>query len=102
MARRDRQSGHEVSRLLEFVQATAEAAQLPTSADDTAVSPPKPTRDEVARLELTPREAAMRMNCSEQYVRRLCSQNRIPARRVGRLWLIDADGIDRPTPRSTK
>lgn len=101
MVRRDRQSGHEVGRLLEFVQATAEAAQLQTAADDTAVSLPKPAIEQPARLELTPKEAAMRIGCTEQYVRRLCSQNRITARRVGRLWLIDADDIDRTSPRRT-
>lgn len=102
MARRDLANGHEVGRLLEFAQVTAEAAQVgaPTSCD-TEVSPPKPASAPPARVELTPREAAMRMNCSEQYVRRLCSQKRIPARRVGQLWLIDAAGIDRQSPRRT-
>lgn len=102
VVRRDRQSGHEVDRLLEFVQATAEAAQMQTRADDTVVSSPKPTDAATTRLEITTEEAAMRMHCSAQYVRRLCVQGRIPARRVGSQWLVDSAGIDRETPRSSQ
>lgn len=102
MVRRDRQSGHEVGRLLEFVQATAEAAQQQsTTVSDTAVSSPKPADAPSPRVEITPKEAAMRIGCSEQWVRRLCSQKRIPARRVGQLWLIDEAGINRTSPRRT-
>lgn len=103
MARRDLANGHEITRLLELAQVTAEAAEIQTALDDTSVSSAKPANTALARLEeISPKEAAMRMNCSEQYVRRLCSQGRINARRLGLIWLIDAADIDRSTPRSSK
>jgi excisionase family DNA binding protein len=101
MARRDLASGHEVSRLLELAQATADAAQSQTALLDAVVSPTKPEPRPPERLELSPKEAAMRMKCSEQYVRRLCARGRIKARQVGRQWLIDPTDIDRESPRRT-
>ena len=35
-------------------------------------------------------DAARRLGCSREYARRLARGGRIPARRVGRTWLVDA------------
>ena len=100
MVRHDRQSGLRVDLLLEFIQAAAEAQQAQL-AHDTVVPHAEPVKVAPARLEMTAKEAAERMGCSERYIRRLCSDGRIQSRRVGRDWIIRADDIDRQKPRRT-
>ncbi|MFH9293843.1 helix-turn-helix domain-containing protein [Streptomyces sp. NPDC017520] len=39
-------------------------------------------------VEVSAREWAERVGCSPQYVRRLARTGRVPARRIGRAWLI--------------
>jgi len=39
-------------------------------------------------------EMAARMGCTPQYVRQLCREGRLPARRHGRDWLITIRGTD--------
>jgi excisionase family DNA binding protein len=95
---RDLRSGLRADLLQEFVHATSEAAQRQV-APDTAVSSAKPEVAVVATIEITPAEAAERMCCSVQYVRRLCQDGKLMARQVGRQWLIDAAQIDRQSPR---
>ena len=90
--------GANVRALLQLVDASSEAAL--GNAPDTVVSPPKPTPTASASVELlTPKEAAERRGCSEQYIRTLCRERRIQAHRYGQQWLIPADQIDRQTPR---
>jgi excisionase family DNA binding protein len=95
---RDLRSGHKADLLQEFVHAAAEAAQRQV-APDTVVSSAKPVVAPIATIEITPVEAATRMGCTPQYVRRLCQDGRLHARQVGRQWLIDAAQIDRRSPR---
>ncbi|WP_354573692.1 excisionase family DNA-binding protein [Frigoribacterium sp. UYMn621] len=85
--------------LLELVDATGRAAHC---AEGVLVVPsPEPVGVPVATIEVTPDEAAKRMGCSSEYVRRLARNGRLEARRVGRSWLIEASQIDRPAPRRT-
>ncbi|MGW1399281.1 excisionase family DNA-binding protein [Streptomyces sp. NPDC002405] len=42
-------------------------------------------------VEISASELAERMGCSREYVRRLARSGRVPARRVGRAWLITAE-----------
>lgn len=51
----------------------------------TGTKPPTP-----ATVEISTTEQAARMGCSDRYVRKLCHTGRLPARRVGRTWLISA------------
>ena len=45
-------------------------------------------------LEINTAEMAARMGCTPQYVRRLCREGRLPARRHGWTWLITIRGSD--------
>lgn len=99
-ARRDRENGHRVDLLLEFIEAAAEA-QRAQFTRDTVVPSPEPAEVPPARVELTPAEVAERLGCSAEWVRRLCSAKRIPAHKVSGIWVIYEDDIDRPTPRRT-
>ncbi|MEV7125880.1 helix-turn-helix domain-containing protein [Streptomyces sp. NPDC093260] len=40
-------------------------------------------------VEISTAEAARRMGCSESYLRRLARRGRVPARKVGAVWLIE-------------
>ncbi|MEU9183359.1 helix-turn-helix domain-containing protein [Streptomyces sp. NPDC048484] len=42
-------------------------------------------------MEIGASELAERMGCSPEYARRLARSGRVPARRVGRTWLIATD-----------
>ncbi|MFI9174889.1 helix-turn-helix domain-containing protein [Streptomyces lincolnensis] len=45
-----------------------------------------------ATVEISAGELAARMGCSAEYARRLARAGKVPARRVGRQWLIRAAG----------
>lgn len=49
-------------------------------------------------MEVSVREAAVRMGVSPQRVRFLANAGRIPARKLGRDWAIDIDRLDREEP----
>lgn len=86
-------SGHYSGLLLDFVNAAEQAAEERLTRP---VSLPKPAPVVPARLEeIDTEEAARRMQCSQQYVRRLARAGRISGRIVGHCWLIDASSIDR-------
>jgi excisionase family DNA binding protein len=46
-----------------------------------------------ARVEIGISDAAQRLGCSPEYVRRLARRGRLSARRVGRTWLVDAAAL---------
>lgn len=56
-----------------------------------------------ATVEISTAEQAARMGCSKRYVQRLCQTGQLPARRVGRTWLITTEDAhngedERPAP----
>ncbi|MFG1617358.1 helix-turn-helix domain-containing protein [Nonomuraea wenchangensis] len=66
-------------------------------------SPERTKQRPPATVEISTAEQAARMGCTERYVQRLCQAGRLPARRIGRTWLItqeDAhdDEDERPSP----
>ena len=83
--------------LLALIDATAEAAHLMSVVE---VPSSEPRTGPVGKVEITPAEAAARMGCSTEYARRLARRGDIRARKIGRNWLIDADDIDRETPKA--
>ncbi|MBT2207026.1 excisionase family DNA-binding protein [Actinomadura sp. NEAU-AAG7] len=63
-------------------------------AGSAAGTPPEPP----AMVEISVRTAAEDMGASPEYVRRLCRDGRLRARRVGRTWLIDPTSLTREEP----
>jgi excisionase family DNA binding protein len=45
---------------------------------------------------ITAAEAAARRGCTSRQIRRLCASGRIPARRAGGVWLVDAAAVAGP------
>jgi excisionase family DNA binding protein len=56
----------------------------------------EPSNTSAETIEVSAREAAAALKCSERWVRELASSSRIPARRVGRQWLITLHREDIP------
>lgn len=90
---RVRTDGGELSPAVRrLLYALHDAAQLPTepepsSADGTMTVVP-------ATVELTAHEAALLLECSPEYARRLARTGRLLARRAGTTWLINPTSLD--------
>ncbi len=92
----ERTSGRRLTVLHDFVDAAEAAATL--SATRVVPVPEAPPRAPES-VWLTTEQAARRMGCTSRHVRYLARADRIPARRVGRAWLIEGAHIDRTNPR---
>ncbi|WNB84530.1 helix-turn-helix domain-containing protein [Cellulomonas sp. ATA003] len=82
-----------VTELAEALHAAAVAHERRGSGAGTSDGAPG-TMDHVTRAWSTPGEAARRVGCSAEYVRRLARTGRVPARRVGPVWEVDRDALD--------
>lgn len=90
---RVRADGGEVSPAVrQLLYALHDAAQTPattapSSGDGTPPASP-------ATVELTAHQAALLLECSPEYARRLARTGRVRARHVGPAWLIDSASLD--------
>lgn len=71
--------------LMAFIEAVGQSVRIRE-----VVSLTKVPDQRSERLWISVKDAAKGMGCSEQWVRELARGGRLPARRVGRTWLIDA------------
>lgn len=86
-----RRSGAGSPLLMDFLKACADSVRI---REATGVSSAKPVVASSPRVEVTAAVAGPLMGCSAQYVRKLARLGRVPARRIGRLWLIDVTSLE--------
>lgn len=99
-----------------LLQAVHAAAHGRRSSVPGTPTPAPATVDHGSGNVLGMREAAARLGCSAEYVRRLARTGRLQARRVGAVWVVDpedldayrygrtedTDGVARPAPRDAR
>lgn len=89
---RVRADGGEVSpsvrRVLYALHEAAQRSEPPTGSDSGTPAPLPAT------VELTAHQAALLLECSPEYARRLARSGRVDARRAGPAWLISRASLD--------
>ncbi|MFF0408738.1 helix-turn-helix domain-containing protein [[Kitasatospora] papulosa] len=90
---RVRADGGEVSpsvrRVLYALHEASQRAEQPPPGSDAGTPAPPP-----ATVELTAHQAALLLECSPEYARRLARSGRVDARRAGPAWLISRASLD--------